>query len=81
MLLKGIVYLVQVVVSVGSTPKSFGQDAQMLPVGSVLRSGTLRDLPGDLVRNPRTKSCCESFLRNLLSYARLSVAGAGVTGL
>jgi len=40
MLLKRIVYFVQVVVSVRSAPKSFEQEVQTPPVASVLRSGT-----------------------------------------
>ncbi len=39
MLLSGIVYLVQVVVSVMSVPKSFAHAVQTPPTGSVLRSG------------------------------------------
>ncbi len=41
MLLKRIVYFVQVVVSVRSTPKSFEHEVQTPPVASVLRSGIL----------------------------------------
>jgi len=40
MLAKGIVNLVQVVVSVRSLPKSFEQAVHTPPTGSVLRSGT-----------------------------------------